>query len=79
MLCDPARCREVIDRARKLLDTAGLTAQLIGHQADNGQPLARVVARLRCTDAEQSTLVDLVTRLGQEPTLRSARWERVPD
>jgi hypothetical protein len=79
VLCHAPRCAAVVNIVREQIDAAGLAVDEIGHQADGYQRFARVVARVRCTNAERSTLVRLVTRLGLEPAVRSVRWENVPE
>jgi uncharacterized membrane protein YhiD involved in acid resistance len=69
----------VVSIAREQIDAAGLAVDEISHQADGDQRLARVAARVCCTNAERSTLVRLVTRLSLEPAVRSVRWENVPE
>jgi hypothetical protein len=64
---------------REQLDPANLTIDDIGHPAEGYQRLARVVARVRCTIAERSTLVGLVSRLELEPAVRSIRWESLSE
>ena len=65
---------------RERLDAAGLAIGEISDQADSCyHRLVRVVARIRCTIAERSTLVGLVGRLEQEAAVRSVLWESLSE
>lgn len=79
VLCRAAHCAAVRRIVRDQLDAAGLTVGEISDQADSYQRLARVVAKVRCTIAERSTLVGLVGRLEQEAAVRSVRWENLSE
>ena len=79
MLCRVAHCAAVKQIVREQLDAAGLTIGEISDQTDTYQRLAHVVAKVRCTIAERSTLVGLVGHLEQEAAVRSVRWENLSE
>jgi len=79
VLCRVGHSTAVKEIVGEQLATAGLTLDEISDQVDTYQRLARVVARVRCTITERSTLVGLVRRLEREPAVRSVRWENLSE
>jgi hypothetical protein len=78
-LCRNADTRAVSDSMRKEFGASGIEVASLGVEYDSGGALARVCARVRCSNPERSGLVRLTNRLSLMPELRSIQWKSVTD
>jgi hypothetical protein len=77
-LCSESHTGVVEGAMRDEFETSRIRVDNIGAEPHSCRALTRVCAQVRCSNAERSSLVRLVHRLGLMPAVRSIRWESIP-
>lgn len=78
-LCRNADARTVADSMRGEFEASGIEVASLGVEYNSCGALARVCARVRCSNPERAGLVRLMNHLSLMPELRSIQWESITD